>query len=96
MSNQSGEETKQCPRCGKKVLNRRAKCQKCGYRFPMSCEGCGRETVGRVFCPECAESGVYHFQRSQLLQPIRPEEKSVRKFVSGLLNGPGNEEIEVD
>jgi len=78
-------KTKKCPRCGEDVLERRPVCRKCDYRFPMSCEGCGREVVGRVFCKECAESGYYHHNRAESLPSIRPEEKNVEKFVWNML-----------
>ena len=64
MANRSnGEETKTCPKCGEKVLERRSKCPECHYCFPMSCEGCGREIAGRESCPECIEPGKYHWNR---------------------------------
>jgi len=59
----SVNEIKQCPQCGEHVLEHRPICRNCGYRFQMSCEGCGREVVGRVFCAECIDSGVYHWAR---------------------------------
>ena len=65
MNNLNGEKTKICPVCGEKVLERRAQCEKCHYCFVMLCVGCGRDVVGNVFCPECSEPGVYHFQRNQ-------------------------------
>lgn len=95
------EETKQCPRCGNKVPKHVTQCRKngCYYCFPMSCEDCGREVKGRVFCRECSESGIYNFQRTEALPPsksLRPEEESVKKLVWKMLNDPGNEEIEED
>jgi len=104
MSEQNGEETekmKTCPRCGNKVLEHVTQCRKdgCNYCFPMSCAGCGREIKGRVFCRECAEHGVYHFQRASTLppmQPLQPEEKNVRKLVHKLLNDPNNSEVGAD
>lgn len=99
MDNSNGEETKQCPRCGNKVLKHLAQCADCHYSFMMLCAGCGRDVQGRAFCRECSESGVYHFQRTNALplaQPLQPEEKSVRKLVHKLLNDPGNEEIGAD
>lgn len=91
MSNLNNEETKICPRCGNEVLERRAQCAKCHYCFPMSCEGCGREVMGRIFCRECSESGEYHFQRTESLRLTRPEEKSAEKLVEQMLNDPRNE-----
>jgi len=60
----NGEKTKTCPKCGGKVLKRRARCENCRHCFTMLCEGCGRDVVGHAFCPECIESGIYHFQRN--------------------------------
>lgn len=79
------ESYKICPRCGEKVLERCSRCRDCGYYFPMSCEGCGREVAGRIFCPECIEPGHYHHNRVESLQSIRPGEKSVEKFVRNML-----------
>ena len=78
-------KTKTCPRCGKDILERRPICRECGHRFPMSCEGCGREVVGRVFCQECAVPGQYHHNRAESLSPIRPEEKKAEKFTRSML-----------
>lgn len=83
---------KVCPRCGEEVLNRTRICRKCQYCFPMNCEGCGREIVGQVWCPECGNYGVYHFQRTESLPLIQPEEKSVEKFVRNMLIGRKDEE----
>lgn len=93
---ENGEETKTCPRCGEEVLEHLAQCSKCHYAFLMLCGGCGRDVQGRVFCRECSESGIYHFQRTNVLppaQPLSPEEKSVEKLVYELLNNPRSEEI---
>ena len=100
MANRSnGEETKTCPKCGEKVLEHLAQCAECHYPFLMLCAGCGRDVRGRAFCRECVKPGVYHFQRASTLppiQPLQPEEKSVRKLVYKLLNDPNNSEIGED
>jgi hypothetical protein len=82
------EETKTCPQCGKKVPEQSAYCinkEFCHYAFLMSCQGCGREVRGRVFCRECIEPGVYHFQRTESAELIRPGEESAKKFVNNAL-----------
>ena len=79
------ESYKTCPRCGENILERRAICRYCDYRFPMSCDGCGREVVGRVFCSECVEPGYYHHNRAESLPSIRPGEENVEKFVRNML-----------
>lgn len=82
------EETKTCPQCGEEVSERLAYCSNkkyCHFAFPMSCQGCGREIRGRVFCRECIESGIYHFQRAESLQSSQSDEESARKFVNNAL-----------
>ncbi len=110
MTELNGQETKQCPRCGTTVLARRPICRNhhrhtgCGFRFPMSCEGCGREVTGRVFCPECIEPGVYHWSRVETdalqdsqkvepTQPLRLAEKSEEIFPNDQLIGPTEHEF---
>jgi len=100
MNQSNGQETKQCPRCDTTVLERRPICRKCGFRFPMSCEGCGREVVGRVFCPECIEPGVYHFQRTESLessphpmQSLQPTAEKADIFLDDPLIGPVEHEF---
>lgn len=72
---------KTCPRCNEKVSDQKAQCPTCHFPFPMSCEGCGRETKGRVFCRECSEQG---FQKSQ---PLQSEQKNAEKFINNVLKG---------
>jgi len=82
------EEIKQCLRCGNEVLKQRPICKECGYRFHLNCEGCGRDVIGRVWCSECGDHGIYHFQRVESLasiQSLRPEEEKVEKFVNKML-----------
>ena len=51
------EEIKECPQCKTKCEERRPRCKKCGYRFVMLCEGCGRDVKGFSFCKECRQPG---------------------------------------
>ena len=88
-----GEKFKTCPQCGKEMLERRSVCKYCGHFFIMLCQGCGRDTLGRIWCPECADKGEYHFQRTESLPLIRPEEKNVEIFVQKMLTGRKDQEI---
>lgn len=87
MNQSIGEETKICPRCGEQVLERRPICRHCGFRFLMSCQGCGREIVGRVFCPECIEPGIYSWQRIESAQPLQSDKNCAEKLLLKILIG---------
>lgn len=87
------KETKTCLQCGQLMPIRRNTCTKCGYRFPTSCQGCGRETTGRAWCKECGDHGIYHFQRVESLRLTRPEEKNVENFANSLLLGRKDEDF---
>ena len=50
-------ETKICPRCENECREIDPRCKKCGHKFYMICEGCGRDVRGFRLCGECRIPG---------------------------------------